>query len=221
MIRIIGIIHVMDISSRVYSAIDYYSPSAVAIELDNKRLQALLSNEYKRKLSITGIISYMQRRIAMSNNIIPGAEMLAAYKKAKMNDIPVFLIDDDIEEIYSKIRSIPFREKFYIFMETFFSLPFSRKYSIDELLDNEDLMLEKFKKRYPTLFHYLLEERNRNMAKRIKEIEERYQNVLVFVGDAHLTGIKSLIPDAEIIRLKDFLKINFPNNSFNFSIRIS
>ncbi|MBD6955435.1 MAG: TraB/GumN family protein [Thermoplasmata archaeon] len=221
MIRIIGIIHVIDITSKVYAAIDYYAPSAVGIELDGKRLDSLIRGEYENRLSIAGILSSLQRRIAMSSNIIPGGEMLAAYRKATMNQIPVVLIDDDIEEIYVKIKGIPVKEKVRIIIDTLFSLPFSRRFTIDELLDNEDLMIEKFRKRYPMLHEYLLVERNRNMASRIIDMEKKYGNVLIFSGDAHLPGLGELIPDAEIIRLREFLKMNIPNNTFNFSIRIS
>ncbi len=221
MIRIIGIIHVIDITSKVYAAIDYYTPSAVGIELDGKRLDSLIRGEYENRLSIAGILSSLQRRIAMSSNIIPGSEMLAAYRKATMNQIPVVLIDDDIEDIYLRIKGIPVKEKVRIITDTLFSLPFSRRFTIDELLDNEDLMIEKFRKRYPMLHEYLLVERNRNMASRIIDMEKKYGNVLIFSGDAHLPGLRELIPDAEIIRLKEFLKMNIPNNTFNFSIRIS
>lgn len=221
MIRIIGIIHVLDLTSKVFSAIDYFSPEAVCIELDRKRLDAMLSGEYRTNLTIPGIMSYIQRRIALSNNIIPGSEMLAAYKKSVMNGIPVFTVDDDADEIYAKIGKIPIKEKSLLLLESLFSIIFSRRYSLDELVENEEYMLEKFEKRYPYLYRYLVFERNRNMAERIVEIERKYGNVLAFAGDAHLNGLKELIPHAEMIRLRDFLRMYIPNTTFKFSIKIS
>ncbi|MEM1654622.1 MAG: hypothetical protein QXD07_06075, partial [Thermoplasmata archaeon] len=64
MIRIIGIIHVLDLTVKINSLIDYYSPSSIAIELDYKRLEALENKEEKREFSLIGLLSGMQKKIA-------------------------------------------------------------------------------------------------------------------------------------------------------------
>ncbi|MEL9998847.1 MAG: TraB domain-containing protein [Thermoplasmata archaeon] len=220
MIRIIGIIHVLDLTVKINSLIDYYSPSSIAIELDYKRLEALENKEEKREFSLIGLLSGMQKKIASNYHVIPGSEMLAAYKKGKMNGLPVFLIDENIDKIYEDLKKIPFREKFRLILSAILS-SFSKKTSLEEMIENEEIYMKRFEKYFPKLYDLLITRRNRIMAEKIREIEKNYGSVMVFTGDAHVEGLKKLLPDAETIRLKELLKMQLPNNSFNFSIKIS
>ncbi len=221
MIRIIGIIHVLDLTMKIHSIIDFYMPSAVAIELDYKRLNALINKERNSKITLTGLLSRIQMKIASKYHVIPGSEMLAAYNKANMNGIPVFLIDDDIDRIYDDIGRIPFGEKSKLVLNAIFSVIFSRKTSIYEIIENEDIYMEKFRKSFPNLYEILITKRNKLMAERIKEIEGKYGDVMVFTGDAHVKDLGKLLPGSQMIRLKEFLRMDLPNTSFNFTIRIS
>ena len=210
----------LDLTVKINSLIDYYSPSSIAIELDYKRLEALENKEEKRELSLIGLLSGMQKKIASNNQVIPGSEMLAAYKKGKMNGLPVFLIDENIDKIYEDLKKIPFREKFRLILSAILS-SFSKKTSLEEMIENEEIYMKRFEKYFPKLYDLLITRRNRIMAEKIREIEKNYGSVMVFTGDAHVEGLKKLLPDAETIRLKELLKMQLPNNSFNFSIKIS
>ncbi|MEM2489268.1 MAG: TraB/GumN family protein, partial [Thermoplasmata archaeon] len=115
---------------------------------------------------------------------------------------------------------IPFREKFRLILSAILS-SFSKKTSLEEMIENEEIYMKRFEKYFPKLYDLLITRRNRIMAEKIREIEKNYGSVMVFTGDAHVEGLKKLLPDAETIRLKELLKMQLPNNSFNFSIKIS
>jgi pheromone shutdown protein TraB len=73
--------------------------------------------------------------------------------------------------------------------------------------DNEVDYVEAMRKKYPTMVRKLIDERNEYMAKQISECYQRFSNMVVVVGDAHVEGICALLEDRDIrkIRLNDLL----------------
>ena len=110
-ITFVGTSHISPESVKnVKDAIISKKPDIVAIELDKKRIRALLS-EKKRGLSFGDVKriglkgwlfalfgQWLQKKLGQKIGVMPGAEMLAAYKTARKNDIQVALVDQDIEK---------------------------------------------------------------------------------------------------------------------------
>lgn len=222
MIKIVGVAHVLNLKNKIYAFIDYEMPDAIAIELDQHRLNSLLNKTSSRGYSIFSMLGKIQRDIASAQNVLPGEEMLAAYEKGKMLNKPVFLIDMDIQTTYEKFRKeVSFFEKLKMVLSIVLSIfpRRSKNIGLEEILKNEREYMEKFRKAYPTLVKVILDDREDVMAKNLMDIE-KFGKVTAFVGDGHLEGLKKRIPNAQIIPLEEFIKLEIPNNEFRFSIRL-
>ncbi len=205
MIIVVGVAHVIDLSEKIEKFIENERPDAVCIELDVNRLYFLLNNERPSGHGIFSILGKMQMDIAKEQNVVPGEEMITAFKKAGSMGIDVYLIDRDINETVERIKNIPFFEKLKLFLSVFYSIfPSRKRYSIDEMIKNERKMIEIMRKSYPHLSKILMDERENYMAEKIKEIKK--EKIIAFVGDGHIFGLKKII-DAQFIPLEEFLKI--------------
>ncbi|MDP8011315.1 MAG: TraB domain-containing protein [Thermoplasmata archaeon] len=223
MIKIVGVAHVINLRNKIYALMDYEMPDAVALELDQYRLNALLNKVHESKgISMFNILGIIQKRIASFQNVSPGEEMLAAYEKASLLNKPVFLIDMDIKQTYYKYKKeVRLIEKIKLFFSIFFSfIPRkSSSISLEEVLQNESKFIEGFRKSYPSFVKVLLDDREEYMARNLANLE-KYGKVLAFVGDGHLNGLKKRLPDAVTIPLKTFLELNLPNNEFRMTIKL-
>ena len=63
------------------------------------------------------------------------------------------------------------------------------------------------RRKYPTLVRKLIDERNQYMADQINECSERFSNMVIIVGDAHVEGIVKLLNETNIrkVRLADLM----------------
>ena len=68
--------------------------------------------------------------------------------------------------------------------------------------ENEDKVMEDMRRRYPTLVRKLIDERNEYMAGQIRTYTDRFSNILVVCGDAHVEGICSLLSDQQIFKIR-------------------
>ena len=118
-ITIIGTAHVSSKSAEfVRKTILEKKPTAVCVELDFNRLQALLEpnkEEKKPKFSyifkarhksvflLSYILSGLQGRIAKKYNVSPGEEMTAAVNSAKEINAKIYLVDRDINITLQKL----------------------------------------------------------------------------------------------------------------------
>ncbi len=205
MIKVVGVAHVIDLSEKIEKFIETEKPDAVCIELDINRLYFLLNNGRPSGHGIFSILGKMQMEIAREQNVVPGEEMVTAFKKAGSMGIEVYLIDRDINETIERIKTIPFFEKLKLFLSVFYSIfPSRKKYSIEEMIKNEREMIESTRKSFPNLARILMDERENYMAEKIKEIKK--DKIVAFVGDGHIPGLKKII-DAQFIPLEEFLKM--------------
>ena len=76
---------------------------------------------------------------------------------------------------------------------------------VEDFAKREEEMLADMRRKYPTLVRKLIDERNEHMAKQILEYSEKYDNIVVVCGDAHVEGISKLLEGKDIrkIRLMD------------------
>jgi len=56
---------------------------------------------------------------------------------------------------------------------------------------NFDSYLEEIGKKFPTIKRTLIDERNELMARRLAELHEKHQKIIVCVGDGHVPGFQS------------------------------
>lgn len=211
---IIGTSHISKESvEEVESTILEEKPDLIALELDILRVSALLNKRKKgvsakdaRKIGITGLLfnilgGWIEKRLGKLVDTKPGAEMLAAIKIAKKEKIPIALIDQDIRITLQRIsKQITWKEKWRFLTDFLFrSFHKQEKIKINLTKVPEKKKIKKltieFKKRYPTLHHVLVIERNNIMAKNLYKLitKEKDKKILAVVGAGHEEDIIKII----------------------------
>lgn len=228
MITIIGVAHVLDISERVKKEIKSRHPSVVAVELDRARYESLKSGERGGKLPfVYRMLAMIQKKIAKRYNVKVGQEMLSSIEAAKEIDSSIALIDLPAQRVFKKLlNSMSFKEKIYLIIGSIIGL-ISGKGKIEKEIkryqDNEDKYMDIMESQMPSISKILIDDRNKFMAKNMKDLEERFGSVVAVVGDGHISGLIKELEDEEIevIRLKEIMEeegnsdVNF---SYNFKV---
>jgi len=229
MITIIGVAHVLDISERVKKEIKSRHPSVVAVELDRARYESLKSGERGGKLPIIyRLLAMIQKKIAERYDVKVGEEMLSSVEAAKEIGASIALIDLPSQMVFRKLLDrMSFKEKIYLIFGSLIGL-ISGKGKIDKEIEryqeNEEQYMDIMESKMPSITKILIDDRNKYMAKNIKELEERFGSVVAVVGDGHISGLTEEIDDEEleILRLKEITKeeknteVNF---SYNYEIK--
>ncbi len=206
-IRIVGTNHISKQSLEdIKNEFLEFKPDIMCIELDRQRLASLQQGDQKlswkvvRILGVRGFIfvlisRYVQQKLGRMTGMKPGSEMLYATQLAKANNLPLGLVDQPIDKTIKKLmKSIRFIEVMRFFKDLFVSiLPFKKKKKVkiniagvpDEKLINT-LILE-LKKRYPSFYKVLIDERNHYMSKRLVVLakKEPEKKILCVVGAGH------------------------------------
>ena len=198
-IKIYGTSHISQESiDLIEKAIEKDQPDLVAIELDQLRLNSLMSNKPAKTSNIfIKLIQMFQRHLGKKTGVMPGDEMLKAYNMSLENGIDVALIDRDIRITISKLKQVSRKEKVKAFVSLILSPITAQKIDIAQIPDDQliNQMTEQVKQRYPQIHNALIDERDQYMAKRLKELSEERPNskITVFVGAGHKTGIKKYL----------------------------
>ena len=132
-IILIGTAHISkDSVDEVRAAIEKYKPDVVAVELCQRRYDAITKKDQWEKTPVTKLLksnnAYLmlaqtflgsiQRRLGKEYGVEPGSEMIAAMQEAESNKIPVALVDRDISITLKRAwRKMGFREKFRLSWE--------------------------------------------------------------------------------------------------------
>ncbi len=213
---IVGTSHISEESIQtIRQIVSNYRPNFIAVELDIKRFQALISKQ-KPKLRITDIKhigfkgflfaligQYIQKKLGKLVNTTPGSDMLEAIKLSKQNKIPLILIDQDIETTLKRFsKAISWKERLNFIIDiikgTFFRSSEMKRYHLDKLDLRKvpsdklvKLLTAQLKKRYPSVYKVLIEERNSHMIRQLKLLAKQNQNstILVVVGAGHKDAI--------------------------------
>ena len=212
-IVLIGVGHIFDIGTKIKNIISQEAPQAIAIELDRRRLQALLNPVKKKGLNIYSLLSLSQAMMAKKFGVMAGNEMLAAIEFAKEKDMPLYYIDMDSYVVINKLwRKIKFKDKLKIILSAFVSLFLSKKKIEKELdkLENNGI-IEEMEKYFPELKKILVDERNEYMVRNLLKIIEEHDKIVAVVGEGHVNGMENLLKDyvkVKCIHLKDYLDLN-------------
>ncbi len=219
MLTIIGTGHVFRIAEPVSFIIKHIWPDAVLVELDAKRFDRMSGketiSEKPRKVPwVYRSTAKYQEKMAGKYKSEVGGELLAAVNTGKLLNSEIIFIDSDAENaMYEAWDEMSFSERSRYTLSMLRDCVLGRK-NVDktqkDFSENERIYMESMRKRYPTLMRKLIDERNEYMAKQIKDAAEKYKNIVVVVGDAHVEGICTILSSAGLtdmnkIRLKDIL----------------
>ncbi|AJF62388.1 MAG: TraB family protein [archaeon GW2011_AR20] len=212
-LTIIGTSHISKESIlKVGNFISKNKPDIIALELDRKRLIALID---KRKpglkdigeIGIKGFLinligAYIEKKLGKLVGVMPGSEMKTAFELSREYNTKIALIDQDISITLKKLgRRITFKEKFRIVKDLLKGIIF-RKSDIEPFdltkVPSESLILKlisKVKERYPNIYDVLIEERNIIMAKGLYKImnENKDKKILAIIGAGHEKGIFEIL----------------------------
>lgn len=183
----------------IRTLVEEEQPDVVALELDPRRLAALLQEHREQRMMnpFLKLMKTAQDLLGKKTGAVPGSDMLAAYEAATANGIDVALIDQDITETLRKLRNIPLLEKikfagFLVVGSILFPIhDIDPREVPDERLVEE--MMIRLRVSFPHLYEVLVEERNRLMADRLQLLNAEYGDVLAFVGAGHVQGVKELL----------------------------
>jgi pheromone shutdown-related protein TraB len=219
-IILIGTAHISKESVKeVKEAIEKYKPDIVAVELCQRRYDAITKKDQWEKTPITKLLrsnnaylmlaqtflASIQRRLGKEYGVEPGSEMIAAMQEAKKHDIPVALVDRDISITLKRAwRKMGIREKFRLTWEFLKALLGYDEGEIEELdlkkLMDQDVitaLMEEFGEIAPSISDVLIHERDEYIAKKIQD-ESKKGKVLAVVGAGHVKGIKKELEKGDL-----------------------
>ncbi len=215
-LRIVGTSHISrDSINEVKAAFQDYKPNIVAIELDKRRLYALLHNlEAKASLSDIKRIGFkgflfvliggwLQRKLGEYVGVSPGSELKTAVQLAQESNAKLALIDRDIEITMKRFSEcFGWKEKLNLIRDLILS-PFSKKVKIDLSKVPEKTLIKKLmketKKSYPGIYKALVEERNEIMAANLMLIMKHNpeSRILAIMGAGHEDEVLRIIKAGE------------------------
>ncbi|MDY6776794.1 MAG: TraB/GumN family protein [Candidatus Nanohaloarchaea archaeon] len=200
MIEIVGTSHIAgEELAGIREKVEEEDPDVVAVELDHRRLQALISGDQGRTPSnpFNLVLKALQDFLGRKTGVAPGSDMLEAFHAARENGVDVALVDRDIGITLAGLREVPLREKAKFFGFLLVSPFLLRGGDIDlqEVPDRDiiDEMLLRLEVGFPEIYRVLVADRNREMAERLKALEREYGDVLAFVGAGHVKGLERLL----------------------------
>jgi pheromone shutdown protein TraB len=249
-ITIVGTGHVFDLSDKIYRLIHKIRPDLVAVELDRSRLGMLQMERRNREKGIETpvsigmllkpspipfrfrIIGYIQKKLAAANNVFPGEEMLTGVEAGRSIGAKIALIDRDINKtLYSLNKAMTSREKlrfYFALFAGFTGLGGGKKETIhsqiERISNDYDSVIEEIGKQFPGLKRALIDERDLNMAYALTRLNDTYPTIIVFVGEAHVTGMKRLLEKKgihpDIIHLSSFMNDAVPQASHSINVSV-
>lgn len=225
MITLLGVAHISAESLReVEEKIRTLEPDVVAVELCEARYRGMLQdrkvpvldlikNREFAMLLVSVLLPYLQLKLGEEVGAKPGREMRRAIELAAERNIPVALIDRDINITMKRALSrMGLWEKLRVLKELFTSIGASKEDIKDELERvKEDAGLEKVLRQLesisPGVFEVLVKERDAYMARQLMELDKKFNNILAVVGAGHRKGITDYLSHPEKLPLIDNLRV--------------
>ncbi|MBI2658075.1 TraB/GumN family protein [Candidatus Woesearchaeota archaeon] len=198
----------------VKSYIENEKPDIVAIELDRKRLHALMSKAPRkidlrniRAIGLKGFLfsllgAWAEKKLGKLVGVAPGSEMKEAIRIAKDRKIPIALVDQDIEITLKRLsKAITWKEKknFIVdILKAFFLRKAEIEFDLATVPDKKIIMkmTKKLKERYPNIFRVLIDERNAVIAENLRKLAEPSgRKILVILGAGHVDDVVELVKE--------------------------
>ena len=211
---LVGTAHVSKSSvDEVRAAIEEYSPETVAIELCQSRYDVIKNPKTWQDMDIIKVIkekkagflfanlvmASFQKRVGERFGVRPGEEMRQAIETAEEQDLPVALVDRNVQITLQRAwRNLKAWEKTKLIFSSLFSLLAVDELEEDEIekLKEKDMLtaaVEEIAKSAPTIKRVLIDERDAYMARKITDIES--DKVLAVVGAGHMEGLIAQLKD--------------------------
>ena len=231
-LTIIGTAHVSANSvEEVKDAIYEQQPDIVAIELDRGRYARLkkemMGIEEDDTISVSKIIkenkvglfltttllSYFQSKIGADLDVKPGSEMVGAIEACEDLQIPIALIDRDInttlQRALNKMGSWEKLKFLFGLITSIFGGDGDDEIDVEDLKNPENLdeLMEMFKDEAPSVYEVLVKERDEYLAGSIMQIPQ--DRVIAVVGAGHKPGINRYLDNPETMTpLSELSKID-------------
>jgi len=219
-IILIGTAHISKESvEEVKDAIEKYKPDIVAVELCQRRYDAITKKDKWENTPVTDLLkgnnaylllaqtflSSIQRKLGKEYGVEPGSEMIAAMDEAKKHDLEVALVDRDISITLKRAwRKMGIREKFRLsweFLKAMVGYDEEEMQELDlkKLMDQDVIsaLMDEFGKIAPSVTTVLVHERDEYIAKKIFD-ESKKGKVVAVVGAGHLKGIQKQLEKKEL-----------------------
>ena len=201
--------------NEVKKYIEEQKPSIIALELDKKRLYALITKKKRkidlrdiRQIGLKGFIfslfgAWAEKKLGKLVGVAPGSEMKLAVKIAKKEKIKIALVDQDIEITLQRLsNTITWKEKrnFLIdVLKALFSWKKEVEFDLTTVPDKKIIkkLIFKLKERYPNIYNVLIEERNIAIADNLKKLIAANNNkkILVILGAGHVDDVVELVKE--------------------------
>ena len=202
----------------VKKCIEEEKPEIIALELDKKRLNALMSKASRKielrnikQVGLKGFLfslfgAWAERKLGKLVGVAPGSEMKQAVKSARKGKIEIALIDQDIEVTLRRLsNSITRKEKMNFIIDLLKAL-FMRKKEVEfdlSTVPNKKIirkLTNKLKQHYPNLYKVLIEERNKVIAENIRKLMNSVpdKKILVIIGAGHVDDVLELLKEPRI-----------------------
>jgi pheromone shutdown-related protein TraB len=206
---IVGTAHVSARSvDDVRRTIDAIRPDAVCVELDRTRHAALTNDNAFRDLDVTRFIregkaryllaqlalAAYQKRIGARLGVKPGAEMLAAIEAATAANVPVELIDRDINITLRRTWANLGAVKRTLLLASLLAGLVKRDdnpVDVEQLKEPKALseVLAELGRAMPEIKEPLVDERDRYLMSKLLEVGAGKRKVVAVVGAAHVRGM--------------------------------
>ncbi|MBI3027684.1 TraB/GumN family protein [Candidatus Woesearchaeota archaeon] len=197
--------------------IEKETPDIIALELDKKRLPALMSKRQSKitlkdikKIGLKGFFfslfgAWAEKKLGKLVGVSPGSEMKQAIKLARKRGIKVALVDQDIEVTLNRLsNSITWGEKKNFFIDlvkAFFSRKREIEFDLSTVPDKKIIrkMTNKLNERYPSVYKILIEGRNKVIAENLINLMEanNEKKILVILGAGHVEEVLNIVKSAE------------------------
>lgn len=199
-ILLLGSAHVIDLSGPIRERLTAMPLQAVALELDPQRaavLQEHPGGEKGRRTSGPALIrlwGLLQRRLGSELGAGAGGEMRAAAQFARERQLPVFLIDDPLNQTIRRLLgSLSPIERIRLLAGAMLGLVIPARMvqgELDHYSEAPTDYTDQIRDGFPTVARVLIDERNEHMAGRLEELFRRgLRHIAVVVGDAHVAGL--------------------------------
>ena len=215
-ILLIGTGHVFDLSQVLIKIFNDEKPDIICVELDEERYRNLITHKRndKRLPFFFKQLFKFEDRLAKKNGVNVGDDMLFPIMYAQSHQLPFEFIDMGKKRILKMWGSTPKIERFVLS----FAMIIVRilvllmpKKGFEILFRHSDKKDDKSKKISVFFDKFMIEERNKHMAKKLKLLSEKYNKIITCVGDRHVHGISKILESYNIeydtIRLKKLMEI--------------
>jgi len=191
----------------VKTVIDQVGPDTVCVELCQARYDALVNEDRWKNLDIFAVIKEgktlfllanlavgaYQRRLGAQLGVKPGAELMAAVKKAEEIGAEVALVDRDIHATLKRTwASLKFFDKIKLIGAIVASLVSREEMAaeeIEKLKEKDQLseMMKEFAEVMPAVQRPLIDERDQFLMSSIEEVSG--EKIVAVVGAGHVEGM--------------------------------